>query len=1844
MQKTGSQKQIVLLMCIIVCMISVIAAVSALSDGSPEVSVTTVTSPAEIGSVSGSYINANVPTLPPPLPQPPVANFAGTPPSGTAPLVVSFTDSSTNTPTGWAWFFGDETYTASWTQITASTGWSARRAHSSVVTQNGSIVLMGGEAGSGSTFKNDTWRSMDNGVTWTQVNASAMWSARAGHSCVVMPDGSIVLMGGGLENNSFSRNDVWRSIDNGVIWAPVTAHAGWSARVGHSSVVMSDGSIILMGGGDSMVGGVKNDVWRSTDNGTTWTQLTASAGWTARAGHSSVVMSDGSIILMGGGGFAGGTVKNDTWRSTDNGVTWTQLTASAGWTARAGHSSVVMPDGSIVLMGGGDGGGVKNDVWRSTDNGATWTQLTTSAGWTPRKDFTTVGLPEGSIVLMGGIGGGNKNDVWRFMPAGSSTQSPTHTYSSAGTYTVSLTARNAAGSNTKTAANYIAVSSGVVTPVANFVGTPTSGAVPLTVTFTDSSTNTPTSWSWNFGDSSSVNATVKNPVHTYASAGTYTVSLTATNSAGSNTSTRTNYITVTSGVVTPVANFAGTPTTGTAPLSVFFTDLSTNNPTGWAWFFGDENYTALWTHMTASAEWGKRALQGSVAMPDGSIVLMGGLGGGLNNDVWLSTDKGATWTQINASAGWSKRYGHSSVAMPDGSIVLLGGYDGSGSEKNDVWRSTDNGATWTQQTASAGWEGRRVQSSVAMPDGSIVLMGGLVTSGYGKNDTWRSTDNGATWTQQTASAEWSARDRHSSVVMPDGSIILMGGLGLGFSLKNDVWRSTDNGTSWTQQTASAGWSKRYGHSSVAMPDGSIVLLGGYDSSGYGKNDVWRSTDNGTTWTQLTPSAGWSARAQLSSVAMPDGGIVLMGGYNGATYYNDVWRFVPTGSSAQNPSHIYNIQGIYSVALQAYNTIGYNSTRKTGYITASGSTAPVANFTGTPATGTAPLTVTFTDSSTNTPTSWSWNFGDSSSVNATVKNPVHTYSSAGTYTVSLTATNSAGSNTSTRTSYIAVSSSVLAPVANFMGTPTSGTAPLTVQFTDSSTNNPTGWAWFFGDENYTAPWTQMTASAGWSARYGHSSVVMPDGSIVLMGGVDGGGYKNDTWRSTDNGATWTWVNASAGWSARYGHSSVVMPDGSIVLMGGVDGGGYKNDTWRSTDNGATWTRVNVSSGWTTRQGHTSIAMPDGSTVLMGGVDGGSYKNDTWRSTDNGATWTRVNASAGWSARNDHSSVVMPDGSIVLMGGDAGSRPYKNDVWRSTDKGATWTRVNASAGWSARSGHTSVAIPDGSIVLMGGIGSSYYNDVWRFVPTGSSAQNPSHTYTSNGTYTVALTATNSAGSNTLTRTNFISVGSGAGTPVANFTGTPTSGTAPLIVTFTDRSTNTPTSWSWDFGDGSSVNSTMQNPVRTYSSVGTYTVSLTATNSAGSNTTTRTSYITVSSESPAKTSPADDLALHADTSASDDGWGGGSSKSDLTDGWRTYDDEWARGLAFSYGEWHQVTVDFGHQVTFNRVIQWYHDGMNNNEAAAYTLQYWNGSNWVDIFETDNSHAYLKYPDASSSDWWYSWSTPYENTFAPVVTDKLRIWNYPISGSHTWLYEVEVYLANPPVATFTGTPTSGTAPLTVTFTESSTNTPTSWSWDFGDGSSVNSTMQNPVHTYANNGIYTVSLTATNSAGSNTFTRTNYITVSAVSGVDNVGVFRDGVFYRNGADAVVYGIATDTPVIGDWNGDGMSEVGVYRDGVFYRKDASDIVYGIATDTPVIGDWNGDGMSEVGVYRDGVFYRKDATDIVYGLSTDIPVIGDWNGDGMSEVGVYRDGVFYRKDAIDIVYGLSTDTPVIGKWT
>ncbi|MCK9593688.1 MAG: PKD domain-containing protein [Methanoregula sp.] len=124
------------------------------------------------------------------------------------------------------------------------------------------------------------------------------------------------------------------------------------------------------------------------------------------------------------------------------------------------------------------------------------------------------------------------------------------------------------------------------------------------------------------------------------------------------------------------------------------------------------------------------------------------------------------------------------------------------------------------------------------------------------------------------------------------------------------------------------------------------------------------------------------------------------------------------------------------------------------------TAIISNFTANKTSGTAPFAVQFTDMSTGSPSRWNWSFGDGAF--SITRHPVHVYSDAGVYTVSLNATNAGGSNISTRTDYITVSQIIPAPIANFTANVTVGLSPRTIRFSDTSTGSPTGWNWSFGD--------------------------------------------------------------------------------------------------------------------------------------------------------------------------------------------------------------------------------------------------------------------------------------------------------------------------------------------------------------------------------------------------------------------------------------------------------------------------------------------------------------------------------------------------------------------------------------------------------------------------------------------------------------------------------------------------------------------------------------------------------------------------------------------------------------
>jgi PKD repeat protein len=122
-------------------------------------------------------------------------------------------------------------------------------------------------------------------------------------------------------------------------------------------------------------------------------------------------------------------------------------------------------------------------------------------------------------------------------------------------------------------------------PSAAFTADVISGLVPLTVHFTDQSTGSPLVWKWDFNNDGTVDSTQTNPLYTFTASGRYDVKLTVINSDGSDEELKNSFITVDE---LPTAAFTANVTSGTAPLSVNFTDLSSGNPASWAWDFEND--------------------------------------------------------------------------------------------------------------------------------------------------------------------------------------------------------------------------------------------------------------------------------------------------------------------------------------------------------------------------------------------------------------------------------------------------------------------------------------------------------------------------------------------------------------------------------------------------------------------------------------------------------------------------------------------------------------------------------------------------------------------------------------------------------------------------------------------------------------------------------------------------------------------------------------------------------------------------------------------------------------------------------------------------------------------------------------------------------------------------------------------------------------------------------------------------------------------------------------------------------------------------------------------------------
>ncbi|MCA6363552.1 MAG: PKD domain-containing protein [Bacteroidetes bacterium] len=338
----------------------------------------------------------------------------------------------------------------------------------------------------------------------------------------------------------------------------------------------------------------------------------------------------------------------------------------------------------------------------------------------------------------------------------------------------------------------------------------------------------------------------------------------------------------------------------------------------------------------------------------------------------------------------------------------------------------------------------------------------------------------------------------------------------------------------------------------------------------------------------------------------------------------------------------------------------------------------------------------------------------------------------------------------------------------------------------------------------------------------------------------------------------------------------------------------------------------------------------------------------------------------------------------------------------------------------------------------------------------ADSPTHQYAASGTYNACCYVTTSCGTDTICTTVTVCLNA-----VAAFSGTVTGGTA----SFTDFTTNQPTQWLWDFGDGSPVDSS-QNPTHTYAQSGIYTVCLIAGNTCSADTSCTLVPVCLPVTASFTTTINGGTVQFTDASSSEvTSWvwdfGDGSPVDSTQNPSHTYT---ANGmyqvcLVVSSGcatETHcsMVFVCLPVATSFTTAV--------NGGTASFTESSTNATMWV-----------YDYGDGSPLD------TVQNGQHTYAVNGDYVVCITALSSCSSATFCDTLTICMPAVANFSFVEGSAS----YLFTDSSANA-TSWAWDFGDGSPVDTT-QNPTHFYQQNGVYTVCLIVTNACSSDTFCTT---------------------------------------------------------------------------------------------------------------------------------------------------------------
>jgi len=746
-------------------------------------------------------------------------------------------------------------------------------------------------------------------------------------------------------------------------------------------------------------------------------------------------------------------------------------------------------------------------------------------------------------------------------------------------------------------------------------------------------------------------------------------------------------------------------------------------------------------------------------------------------------------------------------------------------------------------------------------------------------------------------------------------------------------------------------------------------------------------------------------------------------------------------------------------------------------------APKANFTATNISGADPLTVTFENISINSD-SWIWNFGDGSDENYQ-KNPVHVYKKPGEYRVSLIASGEGGKHE------MKMSDSIIVlwpkPAADFTMSDTSGTAPFKVNFFDKSKGEILSRQWDFGDTNISNELNPEHIYRIPNKNYniilyvtgpGSSDSITKNIEIKWPPGEDPDNNEKCSSPIADFSA-YPLQGTSPLFVSFFDHSKIQIPCQITDWLWDFGDGNTSSQSQPShkyINSGLYSVSLKVAG----KGGDDLKIIKDYITInepspfadfyanILSGIaplkvrfyntSNGLISDFLWDFGD-GNTSTLENPEYIFSTPGLYNISMIAKG----PGGTdkAFKEKYIDVAWPVPDVDFVASTTQGTAPLTVK--FQDLSSPDLTTWK------------WNFGDNTSpgSSQNPVHTYTKPGLYSVLLFAANMGESNTIIKEDYIHVKNKP--PTADFEYSVVQGIDEIIVYLTDKSYGNINQWDWDYGDGrydtfiTSSDSNMQ----VYTLTGTYSISLTVTGPGGSDTKTREHILTIEDPLIAQFSAStvngyNPLTVSfynqskGDYSSSLWNFGDGNT-SNLTEPVHIYKKPGKYDVSLTiYNNNNNDSKTINQMINVNEYIPVNADFYGVPTKGIAPLD-------VNFFETSSGdilNYYWNFGDNSS----FTGKNPshkYINPGSYTVTLKITSKNNESIKLRKDYIRVN-YEA--PKADFTISKNSGTVPFNVQFFNNSNGKIDSWLWNFGDGTI--SRDKNPDHIFEIPGTYTVSLT----------------------------------------------------------------------------------------------------------------------------------------------------------------------------